>query len=839
MSWVDERLNSTIIDKLGYKNFNEMTNGKNILISPEGSGKSTNVLSMVKSLDKPVIFSTHTIANAIEKYKMFEEDTEYVSNRRYYLIESDSELFRKMLKAQNDDIYDFFKKHLQQHNKKYLMFEIYSYQKGRGFRRVGNSESYRNKIKSQLQHDQTPSSYNSVAMQIIYNVLNSAGKDHYYHIVFKFTDDPEELMQPISNKNIEDTIFSNRFNSYAIQKNLQDEDIQYFCITPKSLRNWRGLKKQRDNDIKEAFESDNPIIITQNKVTENLILPKIKKKNIDCLVVYDEITSDSFISPGEKEQKKVMNILNKMSVHGENGLSVEDEIFLEDFGIKKEVIKMGKEQNGTIILDEMRIRNSFGEPYITIGKPYLNKRLTSFPNTLILTSEKLLPSILVKGFGYKCFEIENDYLYEDDKLFLHPTDKNTPIQTTKTKKDGVVQFIKDVKEYDEDIKELVTIGTSYFNADLTLEACKGRNFSKTDNVMIFKNPDPISKFNTYIELIEEYENEPITKDLVKNVQIAATVDLLNQTIGRISGKRRRFQTDANINLYYYKYDNIMKEALENIRYKGKYQSCTSYIKKINSIKTNLNNIFEKADEVLSIYEDTFYTELETGNKNPYGNLHDYTYRWKKSKKEVLSDLQKAAYKVKKELLKYNQELFPLAIDIHEIIDMITDIGNSNFSNIKIQRKKSPNHYLILVANLWKHLLENEPIYDKQIFGNTKNILIKSHLIKEIIKNKNIGNLNEFYRFYSKVKEGYMIPTGIPTTYNKYFKRLVNGYNPEKDFLNTFDDLISTNMVEYVYGIANGSIEHIDFLNDTSLTMPLGATPPAKADKGVCSFIKRE
>ena len=96
------------------------------------------------------------------------------NDKHAVLIESDSELFRKMIRSQNQDLYKFFRKHIHNNNG-YIKFEIYSYSKDTGFKRLGNSASYKRRLKYQLEDNPTTSSYNSVAMSIIYNVLN-AGK---------------------------------------------------------------------------------------------------------------------------------------------------------------------------------------------------------------------------------------------------------------------------------------------------------------------------------------------------------------------------------------------------------------------------------------------------------------------------------------------------------------------------------------------------------------------------------------------------------------------------------------------------------------------------------------
>ena len=76
-NWVDDRLHSDEIDDLESYDITTFFKGKNILISPEGSGKSTTILNKIYELyqknipDIPlVIILRHTIENAIEKFNI-------------------------------------------------------------------------------------------------------------------------------------------------------------------------------------------------------------------------------------------------------------------------------------------------------------------------------------------------------------------------------------------------------------------------------------------------------------------------------------------------------------------------------------------------------------------------------------------------------------------------------------------------------------------------------------------------------------------------------------------------------------------------------------------------
>jgi hypothetical protein len=81
--WIENRLNSKNLETL-----KELPIfGKNILITPEGYGKSTSILNYYNdNLDRgKIIFSSHTINNACEKYEFMKDKI-----KNLFYIESDS-----------------------------------------------------------------------------------------------------------------------------------------------------------------------------------------------------------------------------------------------------------------------------------------------------------------------------------------------------------------------------------------------------------------------------------------------------------------------------------------------------------------------------------------------------------------------------------------------------------------------------------------------------------------------------------------------------------------------------------------------------------------------------
>jgi hypothetical protein len=810
MSWIDERLGSEEIDSLDTYDITNFFSGKNILISPEGSGKSTTIIQKIYELyqknipDIPlIIYSAHTIENAIEKFNTvtrtdndkYSRPMQYIPSRNNdhaILVESDSELFRKMIKAQNLNLYNFFRNHLHNNNK-YIKFEIYSHVKGAGFKRIGNSASYKRKLKYQLEDNPSSSAYNSTAMQIIYNVLNATSSRMYYHILFKFVSNTEELFGPLTTTlEPTKTISEYKFLAKPLQTVYKDEDIEYFCITPESIKNWRGLKKDRDDKIKKCLLEDNKIIFTQNKVTETLLLTELRRKNKKAFVIYDEVTPDVFVSMGIEEQNKIYNILKKVVSHGKNSISIEDILFLENFGIAKEALDTALNDSKIIELDAPKIKNFVTNMHSCAGKPYLNKRFTAFDDILVLTSEKLIPSILVKSFGFKSHEWMKDYEYNDTRIQIYITEKNSNVPITKGNKDGVSKFVKNIKSYENDI---TTIGTSYFNTDLTLEACKGRNIHKNyDKYLIFKNPDPMSRYDVYTNVISEYENIPVDKNLKENVHYQATIDLMNQVLGRVSGLRRfernekrdeqdqkeydelcmelfgnldpepTFGTEVKnkgiIEIYFYNKDRFMKKALtQGVRYKGVFKDFEDRYNEIMSETIKYDKLFEKANAFYSVHEDKYYFGDRTAPEHKFANLNEYMRLTKESKKSICLKFMDREYL---EYLVYhmnyltydNPELdtdvcSPVTSRIKTVLkENINHLIKFEFEKIDFDINVYPNPYMILILNVWRDLYKSHPEYFTDVENNNKHILFKM--------NSHVG-LRYYYLsgLYSKIENDHV------------------------------------------------------------------------------------
>lgn len=855
-NWVDGRLNSVEIADIKDINISELLSGKNIFISPEGTGKSTHILKeaathRLTSNDKTqIIYSAHTIENAIEKYNIarkFPDVTIREEAIRFsykapiknhiYLIESDSELFRRMLKAQNEDLYKFFRRHLH-NNEKYMKFEIYSYTKGGEFRRLGNTQSYKDKIKAQLKINPSSESYNSVVMQILYNILNSAGKNHYYHIAFKFVDLIEELYGDIvKSKNIPEIVYKNRFYQVAIQKELHNYDVDYICITPESIKNWNGFKIGRDKQIKKALADKFSIIITQNKVTENLLIPKMKKGNIPYTVIYDEITPDCFKCMTLKDQEKILAILKKITKYGKDSLSIEDEIFLEDFNIKKDAINLGTKKSRIMEISNTQFKLLANTPHATVGKPYLNNRYSQPDNILILTSEKLIPSILVKGFGFKAVEWKKGFRVWDNDIHLYATTKKCDLPITHKNKDKVSEFIKDLKDA-ECHKKILSIGTSYFQPDMTIESCKGRNFDTVyDKIIIVKNPEPLDKYTLFLDVMQQYEDIEITEVVRKNVLYYATVDMMNQTLGRVAGYRRPKFEKTIVEIYYYSQGNCLRSVLlDSCRYLGRERSFEERWDEVRFEKQQYEAYFKALNEKLSLYTDKYYFgHSSEKTPNPWATLNEMLRREKVGKKALIEQkIPLTIINTRAKIMREIPDSFGVEVEnyFEDKIKVINDnIRTKNYHLLKFDPQEYPNIYYMYVANFWKAYYGENSVFYKQLEGNEEHLLIHAN-----------SNIN-IYKAFSKVNDSTEARRKFKSDpfveYKKYLPNMRRAFIDEAFGVNIVDlhvphtkrllDKIDVKSVKKLWDDVMMGDAHYEivgpnfiFFNDFSTNLPLSA-----------------
>lgn len=549
-NWIQERIDSKKIDEID----NDLFIGKKVLIAPEGYGKSTKVIEYcLEKSQNNIIFSTHTIDNAKEKYDYIIK--KYPDKNVYYL-ESDSELFRKMLRPQSKDLFNFMRKSSSKYCSKYIILSLYSLN-GK-LKSICRSRSQLLRLKGMLEYNKSSYNFNSNVLGDIYNHFNSVKcKNTRYYLLYKYSDDPYDYFEPIIDEDLEDILRLHNYNIVSLQEYFRKKDIGIICVTQESISNWRGFRKERDKIISKALTENNVVIISQNKVVENTLLPKIDSDKFSIIV--DELTNDCFRFISNAEIKELISIIEKCSKYGIESLTKYDEFLLNEFDIKK------KQLNKNTDIGDIKICTE-GNLHISIGKPFISSRLNTLENTLVLTTEYLPTSILTKNFGFTCYELDSNLRYEDNLISIYQTTKHDPLLMIKSDKENVSKFVSLYKQMENNISETVCIGTSYFGTDFTIDSCKGRNFGNIRRIGIFKNPDSKDKTNIFLQFISKLENIEISKELRKHVSISHAIDYLNQTIGRVSGYRRIKHKDVKIDLFYHNRDSVISEALDYIRY---------------------------------------------------------------------------------------------------------------------------------------------------------------------------------------------------------------------------------------------------------------------------------
>lgn len=637
MKWLKSRLDSKNIESIDEI---DLFDSKNILIAPEGYGKSTQVLKkIIESEVKTVIYGTHTISNAEEKFNYIKK---YHPSKKAFLIESDSELFRKMLLAQDEKFYNITKKISSKVDDEYLVLSLYSFNKS--LKKIAFNEKSKYKLEASLEQNEHPCNYNSTLVGDLYSYLNSIKcKNTKYYLLYKMVYKTEDCLDNIDDDiNLEEMLQTYNGNIESIKTLLKDCGIGIICITSKSISNWKGFRKQRDKDLKEALSTKNSLIITQNRVVENTLIPKIKNEK-DILFVMDEITLDCFnICDGEK-LTEFGKIVRKIQKYGEESLTISDKYLLSNFNLDDKNVKL----DSNINVGNLCVRITKSDIIKMIGKPFLSHRLNFFSNILILTSELLLPSILTKSFDFKCYEIDSNFSYVDKKIKIFKCGKNEKINLVKKNKSTVSDFVSTYKTLGMSKSDTMTLGTSYFNVDNTLESCKGRNFNPRSKLGIFKNPDNRRKFEIFYNFISYYENsgEELDSSTKENIRVSYNLDLINQIFGRFSGYRRINNKNNNtkIDVFYSEMDRDFEKALTYSRYKSFFKTFNSE-QIVNKIENKSNAISKKFKEFEKLYNlITDYDEInktENPKYNVYYNLDYLQQKYGYTKRYIMTVLHK-------------------------------------------------------------------------------------------------------------------------------------------------------------------------------------------------------
>jgi hypothetical protein len=602
---------------------------KKIILGPEGSKKSRGIIeSIINSNDTNItIFSSHTIKNSIEKFEYAKSLPK--KNCSVVRICSNSEFFRNMISKKSKDISDLFN-NSKLCSDKYIRFQLTSHSKNTNeFKPINRNVGNVSKLKSSLGN--TPDDYNNTVTNMIYNDFNSVNGKLDYYLAINLSDDAPKIDDELI-PNFSNILSEYECDLHAINDLYRSENIEVICIPGEYIKKYKFNLKQRDIDLKDALteKGKSIVIFSQNKTVEDIIIPILDRLELsNTHIIIDEILDSDFVYNTNTHLCNTMNrITKKIHKNGFASLNRNDVNFLKDNNLYTEV-KNKTTNDYSITMNNMSLIVSNGNCESFIGKPSFCKRLQFFNNITILTSERFKSEILKEALD---FTIENtDETYIDDKLFIYETSKNTDIKIVKSESDNIIEYVNTIKNSYDKHSDVLVIGTSYFNPDYTTSSCRGINpSSDLKKLVIITNMAQQSVSTKYVAYVNEFfKNIPSnTFDYVsKNLRI----DELNQIIGRVCGPRREYLKDTIVELYYYNKDRYLKDALQEIRYKGTIITNPNDINcKIELSKSNYKKTLEtynKVDSFLRLYSDKDYINKNTTNpismftlKNTYGQV---------------------------------------------------------------------------------------------------------------------------------------------------------------------------------------------------------------------------
>lgn len=576
--------------------------GKDIILSEEGSGKSTTILkeAVNSTTDSLILYNTHTNRNKNEKYNYISSLKD--KNKKLLNFKSNFELFVDMIYVHDSDIASLFRD-AQNNRSTYLNYSFISINKSGTIKQLHNSVSFKKKFKALTKQDDS-SNYNSIVVQELYNSISIVKGKCDYYIAIK-----EEHEKPTETLDIDIPDLLNKFsnNISIINTYLQNQNIRLIKLTSNSISNMRGFQIEREKQLDNVIRNpEEYIIFIQNRSTEEFLIPFLEKNNLlnKTLLIVDELVDSDFIYYNNDIVHSIENIASKIIHHGFDSITFKDECLLKDLKIYKELKSWNNSNNITVDLPNIKICGSSHSPVTTsfIGKPDYSKKLKLLNNIIVLTTENFKSEILEKNLSFTKHEFFNFKEYEDSQLFFIPTKGENAIKKDNT--EFIHNYIQLLKSNLIQKSDALFIGTRYFGTDYSLQSCKGNNFKNKTNCFIFTNPHNFKYILKYISFVKEYYEED---DIYNYVSKKIRTDDLNQTIARVSGHRRKVHKNTNIEVYYYDKDTITKEAIDDLRYKGK-ELDSDFIKdRIDYItESNLRNekIYQEYKEFFRIQKDT-------------------------------------------------------------------------------------------------------------------------------------------------------------------------------------------------------------------------------------------
>jgi hypothetical protein len=591
--WTKDQLQSTILDTIKLPT---LIKKRTVLIAPEGIGKSSEVLTQAAMLkDGRYIYSTHTKANAKEKYNR------YKHLNGIYHVKSDSELFEDIVYELDSDFGKIISSCSSLSQNKFLDLRVCSlteksdeikqlltwsvkYNNDRYKKCTGGivpSRCYKPEddinMKSYIYKTDNLESYKynfDVCGKIQKFMFDKQHKTYY--LFYRMTD-LDGILTGEDDSYLK-TILEDHINMIPdVNFILNELGYDWRCVRISTeIRNLLRFKKiERDNILKNSTKSNNfVLLIAQNKTTDKYIIPYIEDNVENWKLIQDEITTDMFKYMSQDELYYITEIAQKVWNNGWDSLLQSDKNKIFDAQLTSEFKKISK-HNPIQNLGLYKFTTDFIEgidcPSIKIEevneKPrtILCHRLSIFNNILILTSEATYP-VLLKKFNFDIVEIQPDYKVTDTNFKIcisNDSNELKIITSNKENKQNIIDTIHSQKK-----TGTIVIGTNSFDTDYSLEKCKGMNFDHTfEKAWVVKNPYPKNYFYKLLVLYRQLYPNATTQDL-NSLKHSYMIDVLNQAMGRFCGYRDARKIEKC--LFIHHTDSDVIDILEYLRYQGVY-----------------------------------------------------------------------------------------------------------------------------------------------------------------------------------------------------------------------------------------------------------------------------
>lgn len=762
--------------------------GKSILITPEGLGKSYSIIKHIVLNDNTSrlpIYSSHNIINSVEKIETAREiykSNQSVSKRLPIRLKSDSEIFRDAIALQDESVAELFKNSSKiSEDEGYIEYAIFAVTNDNlMIDRLNFQTSYKNKIKKLIESGVSKKEFNSIMITDMYNTLNKVkGKKCYYTIINR-----TESLNPTSHGNFKFALnFERIYEKYGNDlENLRHQAELNGCklinLTSNSFKKMFKLKLLRNKAIKLAMEKPSDFILfAQNKVTEEYILKEADKNNVKLLLINDEVNDSDLVLYKFDAVLKVEKIINK--INNNETITFEEKNLLKDLKINEKLNRLMKNNNNSIELDTVNIYKINDTITTTIGEPGFTPRLTFAEDTVVLTSEATIPTLLEHILHYSLYEIDSNYTFDDNNFLLFETDKETYFNATKAGKDKIKNFLNDQKECFESYNDVINIGTSYYGTDLTLPAVKGKNvhnYAKRINIIV--NPSNFNryrKFELFISKLIPSNKSKLKEQLLSNLPCMVRKDELNQAIARVSGLRRKYNTKTKTLFIYSNRDKETIDVLNDLRYKGVVKNndfIKRYIRKINFSKKNIekevnlikqifdqskfNNSFNTvysidklkydlnltSKRIISLFKESIsYCIIKMENNNYFEKFFNKKYHTKKFLDNITNSEGKHYRKTEFDINIPESEKNNSIIDYKKLINKLTNIINSNLQHSLIKdtdnlKQYNFDIYTFLMANFFDYAYKTVYSGKKEyvlnnLKLNTSYVYIYMHTISEM------------------------------------------------------------------------------------------------------------